>query len=87
MLARTIFSTCSVGILLLVLIFSCMDFRYSMMTSPCSVIFACWLPMEGQVVAMVARPAPATALALHWVEVYFGFKDAIKRLFELLGGF
>ncbi len=57
------------------------------MSALCSMIFACLVPMEGQVVAMVARPAPATALALHWVEVYFGFKDAIKRLFELLGGF
>lgn len=27
---------------------------------PCSVMFACWLPVQGQVVAMVARPASAT---------------------------
>ena len=57
------------------------------MSAPCSVIFACWVPMEGQVVAMVARPAPATNLALHRAVVYFGCKGAANQLLELLGGF
>ena len=46
-----------------------------------------WVPMEGQVVAMVARPAPATILALHRAVVYFGCKGAVNQLLELLGGF
>lgn len=49
-----IFSTYSMGILLLVLIFSCMDFRYSTVKAPCSVIFVYWVPLEGQFAAMVA---------------------------------
>ena len=57
------------------------------MSAPCSVIFACWVPMEGQVVAMVARPAPATNLALNRAVVYFGCKGAANQLLELLAGF
>ncbi len=67
MLTRIIFSTCSIGILLLVLIFSYMDFRYSTVRALCFVMFACWVPMEGQFVAMVARLAPVANWALHRV--------------------
>ncbi len=76
-LTHKIFSTCSMGILLLVLIFSCIDLRYSTVRAPYSVIFACWVPIEGQFVAMVARPAPAADWALHWVLGLYSLEGAI----------
>ncbi len=77
MLKRMIFSTCSMGILLLVLIFSWMNFRYSTVRAPCSVIFACWVPIEGQFVVMVAQRAPVANWALHRVLSLCGLGGAV----------
>ena len=57
-LTRGIFTTCSMGILLLVLIFSCIDFRYSTVRAPFSITFACWVSIEGQCAAIIAPLSP-----------------------------
>ena len=54
-LTRMIFSTCFMDILLLVLIFSCIDFRNSTVRIVYSMMFACWVSMEGQFVVMIAQ--------------------------------
>lgn len=69
MLTYIIFSTYLVGILLLILIFSYMNFRYSTINAPYFVIFACWMPMEGQIVAIVVWIVPVTNLAVNWAVV------------------
>lgn len=58
MLMHIIFSTYSIGILLLVLIFYCIDFRYSTIKTPCSVMFVYGVRIESQFIAMVAQLAP-----------------------------
>lgn len=82
-----IFSIYLLGILLLVLIFSYIDFRQSTINASCFVIFACYMSIEGQVVAIVAQIVPTTNLALYKDVVYFGCKKAANQLLELFGGF
>lgn len=76
-----------VGILQLVLIFSCMEFKYSTTSAPCSVMFACWVPMQSHVVALVPRLALAKILVLYWVKAFYALRGAVFGQFELLRGF
>ena len=47
------------------------------MRALCSVIFACWVSMEGQFVAIVARRASAADWALHRVLGLYCLEGAI----------
>lgn len=72
--------TCSVGILPLVFFLFCMEFRYSMMIAPWSLIFALWVSMKGQVAGIVfkaARPGSATVLASKRVMAFYNFTRCI----------
>ncbi len=87
MLTSMIISTCSTGIPLLNLIFLWIDFRNFTVRAPCSLTFACWVPIESQFVVIVAQPAPVKNCALSRVLGLCGLRGAAFWWFELLEGF